>query len=108
MGNHFSIADIANFAVVDVGRTSGIDRSKFEHVERWWKVIAARTAVQKGSMVPFPNPMLGCTYIQRRRLGVRRRRPKCARRSKTRRRSMAISIPVLEVDSSIVPIDAYV
>jgi glutathione S-transferase len=65
VGNHFSIADIANFAVVDVGRTSGVDRARFEHVDRWWKTIAARPATQTGSMIPFPNPMLGRTYMQR-------------------------------------------
>lgn len=28
-------------------------------------MIAARPAVKKGSTIPFPNPMLGCTYMQR-------------------------------------------
>ena len=65
VGERFSIADVANFAVVDVGPTAGIDRSKFPHLDRWWKVVAARPAVQRGSMVPFPNPMLGATYVQR-------------------------------------------
>ena len=65
VSDRFSIADIANFAVVDVGPTAGVDRSKFLHLDRWWKMVAARAAVQKGSTVPFPNPMLGATYVQR-------------------------------------------
>ena len=65
VGDHFSIADIAAFAVIDVGPTAGIDRSSFAHLNRWWGEVSARPAVQKGSTVPFPNPMLGRPYTQR-------------------------------------------
>ena len=65
VGNRFSIADIANFAVVDVGPTAGVDRSQFPNLYRWWKAIASRPAVQRGSSVPFPNPFLGAAYLDR-------------------------------------------
>ena len=61
----FSIADIANFAVVDVGPAVGVDRTQFPNLHRWWKNIASRPAVQRGSVVPFANPLLGATYMRR-------------------------------------------
>lgn len=65
VGNRYSIADIAVFAVVDVGPAAGIKRGQFPNLERWWSNISSRPAVQKGSTVPFPNPMLGATYQHR-------------------------------------------
>lgn len=65
VGEHFSIADIAVFAVVDVGPMAGIDRSSFPNLYRWWNLISARPAVQRGSTVPFANPVLGQSYLQR-------------------------------------------
>ena len=65
VGEQYSIADIANFAIVDVGPTAGVDPSQFPNLERWWSKIAGRPAVQKGSIVPFPLPLLGAAYRQR-------------------------------------------
>ena len=42
VGDHFSIADIAAFAVIDVGPTAGINRSSFAHLNRWWGEVSAR------------------------------------------------------------------
>jgi len=65
VGDRFSIADIANFASVDVGPAAGVDRSQFPNLYKWWKRISSRPAVQKGSSVPFPNPLLGAEYLRR-------------------------------------------
>lgn len=65
VASKYSIADIALFAVIDVGPAAGIDRHQFTNLQRWWSNIAKRPAVQKGSTLPFPNPMLGATYQQR-------------------------------------------
>jgi glutathione S-transferase len=48
----YSIADIANFSWANVAYFAGVDLSKFPNVEKWWKRINDRPAVQKGTAVP--------------------------------------------------------
>ena len=65
MGYKYSIADIAIFAVIDVCPAAGIERGLLPNLQRWWSKTSEKPAVQKGSTVPFPNPMLGATYQHR-------------------------------------------
>lgn len=65
VGGQYSIADMANFAMVDLAPTVGIDRARFLNLSRWHSNIGSRPAVQKGSSVPFLNPLLGAGYARR-------------------------------------------
>ncbi|KAL9479470.1 hypothetical protein ACSS6W_004256 [Trichoderma asperelloides] len=51
----YSIADIASFGWVNTSYFSGIILSKFPNVERWWKKIRDRPAVQMGIRIPEPS-----------------------------------------------------
>lgn len=48
----YSIADIASFGWVNMAYFCGIYLEMFPDVEKWWKRISARPAVQKGIAVP--------------------------------------------------------
>lgn len=48
----YSIADIASFSWVYLSLFSGLDVADFPNVERWYKSILERPAVQKGLSVP--------------------------------------------------------
>jgi GSH-dependent disulfide-bond oxidoreductase len=48
----YSIADIATYPWVARWEWHDLDWTKFPHVERWFKAIGARPAVQRGMKVP--------------------------------------------------------
>lgn len=48
----YSIADIATYPWVARWEWHDLDWAKFPHVERWFKAIGARPAVQRGMQVP--------------------------------------------------------
>jgi GST-like protein len=48
----YSIADIATFPWIARHQWQGIDLNEYTHVKRWYLVISARPAVQKGYRVP--------------------------------------------------------
>jgi GSH-dependent disulfide-bond oxidoreductase len=48
----YSIADIATYPWVARWEWHELDWTKFPHVERWFKAIGARPAVQRGMAVP--------------------------------------------------------
>lgn len=51
-GDHYTIADIANFCWVRTHKWSGVSVEGLPHVERWLAAIAERHAVQRGLKVP--------------------------------------------------------
>jgi GSH-dependent disulfide-bond oxidoreductase len=51
-GGAYSIADIATYPWVARWEWHELDWTKFPHVERWFKAIGARPAVQRGMAVP--------------------------------------------------------
>lgn len=61
----YSIADIANFGWVNVAYFGGIDLSKFPNLEKWWKRIEERPAVQKGLAVPSESRIINSAYLRR-------------------------------------------
>jgi len=50
-GDHYSIADIAVFPWTRSYQNQGIDWVDFPHAKRWFDVINARPAVQRGVQV---------------------------------------------------------
>jgi glutathione S-transferase len=62
----YSIADIANFSWVNVAYFAGVDLSRFPNVEKWWKRINDRPAVQKGTAIPTgPSKIANAAYQER-------------------------------------------
>lgn len=64
IGNRYSIADLANFNIVEVAPVSGIELSKFPNVQRWASNIERRPAVGRGQNVPQKIPIMGATYYE--------------------------------------------
>lgn len=64
VGERYPIADIANFAVADVGATAGVDRCIFQNQNRWWSKISSRPAVQRGSSNSFPQSTSGQCLLE--------------------------------------------
>jgi GST-like protein len=54
LADEYSIADIATFPWVARFEWHKVDLADFPAVKRWFDVIAARPAVQKGMAVPTP------------------------------------------------------
>ncbi|HZS83862.1 MAG TPA: glutathione S-transferase N-terminal domain-containing protein [Stellaceae bacterium] len=52
LAGDYSIADIATYPWVARWEWHDLDWAKFPHVERWFKAIGARPAVQRGMAVP--------------------------------------------------------
>lgn len=65
VGNKYSIADIANFSWVNVSYFAGVDLSQFPNLEKWWKRINDRPAVQKGTAVPNESQLVNKRYQER-------------------------------------------
>lgn len=65
VGNKYSIADIANFSWVNVSYFAGVDLSKFPNLEKWWKRINDRPAVQKGTSIPNESQIVNAAYQRR-------------------------------------------
>lgn len=65
VGNKYSIADIANFSWVNVSYFAGVDLAKFPNLQKWWKRINDRPAVQKGVSVPSENKIVNSAYQER-------------------------------------------
>lgn len=57
VGNKYSIADINSFGWVNAAYLAGIDLAQFPNVQKWWKRVNDRPAVQKGLAIPYPSPM---------------------------------------------------
>jgi glutathione S-transferase/GST-like protein len=51
----YSIADIANWAWVRTHRWSGVEMEDMPHLRRWRDAIRARSAVQRGILMPAPK-----------------------------------------------------
>lgn len=54
LAGDYSIADMACFPWVRGHDWAGVDMSGFIHLKRWFDVVAARPAVQRGLLVPTP------------------------------------------------------
>lgn len=54
LAEEYSIADIATWPWVSTANWTGIDLSEFPNLSRWYDVIAARPAVERGRAVPEP------------------------------------------------------
>lgn len=77
-GEDYTIADIATFAWTQSHRFHGVDLPDFPNVKRWFDVISARPAVQRGTKILTKNAptkplddearenMFGATQYQRR------------------------------------------
>jgi GST-like protein len=52
LAGDYSIADIANWAWVRTHKWSGVDVGDLPHLKRWLAEIGARSAVQKGILMP--------------------------------------------------------
>lgn len=65
VGGKYSIADIANFSWVNIAYFSGIDLSQFPNLEKWWKRIEERPAVQKGLNVPSEPKIVNSVYLRK-------------------------------------------
>ena len=63
MGEKFSIADIANYSWVNISYFSGVQLSDFPNLEKWWKRIGDRPAVQKGITVPGESSIGNKNYL---------------------------------------------
>src|SRR6476661_5759153 len=50
-GDEYTIADIATFAWTQSHKFHGVDLNEFPNVKRWFDVISARPAVQRGTMI---------------------------------------------------------
>lgn len=57
-GEHYSIADIANWAWVRTHKWSGVSVEGLTHLSRWGKAMYARPACIRGIDVPFKLPNL--------------------------------------------------
>ena len=57
----YSVADIAIFPWIMTHRTQGLSLNEFPNVQRWFAIIRARTAVQRGLLagrdLPATNPL---------------------------------------------------
>lgn len=53
-GEAYSIADIASFAWLHIAEIVGFDFSAYRHLERWYRQIEQRPAVQRGIRIPAP------------------------------------------------------
>ncbi|KAI4846314.1 glutathione S-transferase [Aureobasidium sp. EXF-8845] len=65
VGNKYSIADIANYSWVNLAYFSGVNLSKFKNLEKWWRSINDRPAVQKGQNLPGPSPYTNVNFLQK-------------------------------------------
>ena len=54
-GDHYSIADIASYPWIARFERHQVDLNDFANVKRWFDLLSARPAVQKGMAVPFLN-----------------------------------------------------
>ena len=52
VGDHLSIADIANFSWVMYGKYTGIDMSEFTEIQKWDDMLSARPGISRGFHVP--------------------------------------------------------
>jgi len=55
LGAEYSVADIATYPWVARHEWHKVDLADFSNVKRWYDVIGARSAVQKGMKVPAPR-----------------------------------------------------
>jgi len=53
-GESYSIADIANFAWLHIAAIVGFDFSPYHHLNRWYREVEKRPAVQRGIRLPAP------------------------------------------------------
>ncbi len=53
-GESYSIADIASFAWLHIVEIVGFDFSSYHHLNRWYRQIEQRPAVQRGIRLPAP------------------------------------------------------
>jgi GSH-dependent disulfide-bond oxidoreductase len=53
-GESYSIADIASFAWLHIAEIVGFDFSPYRHLNRWYRQIEQRPAVQRGIRLPAP------------------------------------------------------
>jgi len=60
----YSIADIANFGWVNIAYFSGVDLSRFEHLNKWWERINEREAVKKGCAVPSESRLVNSVFVE--------------------------------------------
>ncbi|TIA45999.1 glutathione S-transferase [Aureobasidium pullulans] len=65
VGNKYSIADIANYSWVNLAYFSGVNLAQFPNLEKWWKSINGRPAVQKGQSIPGPSPYTNDNFQQK-------------------------------------------
>ncbi|KAH0374007.1 glutathione S-transferase, partial [Aureobasidium melanogenum] len=65
VGNKYSIADIANYSWVNLAYFSGVDLSQFPNLEKWWKSINERPAVQKGQAIPGDSPATNVNFLKK-------------------------------------------
>lgn len=61
----YSIADIANFAWVNVAYFAGVDLGKFPALEKWWRRMGERPAVRRGLGVPGVSRVGNEVYLRR-------------------------------------------
>jgi glutathione S-transferase len=54
-GDVYTIADIAHYPWVAQADWSGVERSEFPQLQRWFEQLSLRPAVAKGMMVPEPT-----------------------------------------------------
>jgi GST-like protein len=55
LGSEYSVADIATYPWVARYEWHKVDLADFPNVKRWYDVIGARPAVQRGMKVPAPR-----------------------------------------------------
>lgn len=65
VGNQYTIADIANYSWVNLSYFSGVDLSQFPNLEKWWKKINDRPAVQKGQAIPSASPLINENILKK-------------------------------------------
>lgn len=53
-GESYSIADIASFAWLHIAAIAGFDFSPWRHLNRWYREVEQRPAVQRGIRLPAP------------------------------------------------------
>src|ERR1700730_12569497 len=66
VGDQYSIADIAWFPWIEYHEWQGQTLSNYSNIDRWFKVVRERPAVQRGASIPWPYTECGTSEMGRR------------------------------------------
>jgi GSH-dependent disulfide-bond oxidoreductase len=76
VGDQYSIADIAWFPWIEYHDWQGQTLSSFPNIDRWFRTLRARPAIQRGASIPWPSTECGTSEMGRRAKALIERRLK--------------------------------